>query len=128
MELQQCVKCGRGLKAPQGINTTGDPAIAINITVVSVGLRPRMRSRLQRSVFCMPCAAAISLAPPPEGAFNLTIYNALGELNEQSAAMITEARQQKINPRAPLRRMPGSKPDETLATPILHKPALLSAS
>ena len=125
MEVQHCVKCGRGLRAPQGINTTGDTAIAIYITVVTVGLRPRQRSRLKRSVFCVPCAVSISMGPAPDGAFNLTIYEALNELNEQSDSLIQAGREAKIRPSATLKLMPGSK-DPSLNAPML-KSAMLSA-
>lgn len=119
MEIQPCIRCGRGLKAPQGINATGDRALAIYITVVTVGMRPRQRSRLRRSVLCLPCAVSIAYAPAPEGAFNLSVYEALNELNDQSLAMIEAAREQKLNPRAPLKLMPGSQADRSLdARPI----------
>src|SRR5260370_34133172 len=98
MELQPCIRCGRALKAPQGINCTGDRALAVYITIVTVGMRPRQRSRLKRSVICLPCAVSIAFAPAPEGAFNRTVYEALNELNEQSLAMLEAAREQRINP------------------------------
>jgi hypothetical protein len=69
-------------------------------------------------VLCAPCAVSIAFAPPPEGAFNRTVYDALTELNEQSIAMVEAARNQKINPRAPLKLMPGSQQDKTLASPL----------
>jgi len=119
MEIQPCIRCGRGMKAPQGINTTGDRALAVYITIVTVGMRPRLRSRLRRSVLCLPCAVSITFAPAPEGAFNVSVFEALNELNDQSIAMIEAAREQKINPRAPLKLMPGSQPDRSLdARPI----------
>jgi hypothetical protein len=127
MEIQNCIRCGRGLKAPQGINATGDKAIAVYITVVTVGMRPRQRSKLRRSVLCASCAVSIAYAPRPEGAFNNTVYDGLNELNEQSGAMVEAAREIKINPRAHLKLMPGSQ-DQTLAAPILKTANLLSAS
>jgi hypothetical protein len=128
METQQCVKCGGQLKAPQGINTTGDKQIAIYITAVTVGVRPRLRSRLRRSVMCMPCAVSIAMAPPPEGAFNQTVYESLNEVNSQTTAIMEAAWEQKQNPRAPLKLMPGSKQDKSLATPMLRSAPILSAS
>lgn len=114
MEIQPCIRCGRGLKAPQGINSTGDRALAVYITIVTVGMRPRQRSRLRRSVLCLPCAVSMAFAPAPAGAFNQCVHEALNELNEQSIALIEAAREIRINPRAPLRLMPGSRPDKTL--------------
>jgi hypothetical protein len=125
MEIQHCIKCGRALKAPQGINATGDKAVAVYLTVVTVGMRPRLRSKLRRTVLCPPCAIAILYAPPPEGAFNNSVYDGLGEINEQGVQMIEAAREVKLNPRAPLKLMPGSQ-DKTLTAPIL-KHSLLSA-
>lgn len=85
------------------------------ITIVTVGMRPRQRSRLRRSVLCLPCAVSMAFAPAPEGAFNRSVHDALNELNEQSIAMVEAAREIRINPRAPLRLMPGSRPDKTIA-------------
>lgn len=127
MEIQNCIRCGRGLKAPQGINVTGDKAIAVYITVVTVGIRPRQRSKLRRTVLCAPCAVSIAYAPPPEGAFNNTVYDCLNELNEQSGSLVEAGREQKINPGARLKLMPGSQ-DQTLVQPVLKTPTLLSAS
>jgi hypothetical protein len=127
MEIQNCIRCGRGLKAPQGINATGDKAIAVYITVVTVGMRPRQRSKLRRSVLCAPCSVSIAFAPRPEGAFNNTVYDGLNELNEQSGAMVEAAREIKVNPRSPLKLMPGSQ-DKTLTAPVLKTASLLSAS
>jgi hypothetical protein len=118
MEIQHCVRCGRGLKAPGTFNATGDKALAVYITIVTVGIRPRQRSKLRRTVLCPSCAVSIAYAPAPEGAFNQTVYDGLNELNEQSAAMVEAAREVKINPRAALKLMPGSQ-DKTLTTPVL---------
>jgi hypothetical protein len=87
----------------------------VYITIVTVGMRPRQRSRLRRSVLCLPCAVSMAFAPSPEGAFNRCVHDALNELNEQSIAMVEAAREIRINPRAPLRLMPGSRPDKTIA-------------
>jgi hypothetical protein len=106
---------------------TGDKAIAVYIRVVTVGIRPRHISRFRRSVLCSPCAVSIAYAPAPEGAFNRSVYDALNEVNDASVSMVEAAREQKINPRAPLRLMPGSRPDQTLdAGPVrsvLSEPA-----
>ena len=129
MELQNCVRCGRGLKAPQGITTTGDRAIAIYISAVTVGLRPRLISKARRAVCCMPCAVSIALGPAPDsGAFNAMVYEILNDLNGRGTAVVEAAQEQKYNPRSPLKLMPGSRPDETLARPILSSPALPEAS
>jgi len=130
MELQPCVRCGKGLKQPQGINTTGDQAIAIYISGVSVGLRPRLISKAQRTVICMPCAVSIALGPAPEsGAFNSVVYAILNDLNSRGTAVVEAAQQQKYNPRAPLKLMAGSKPDQSLARPTLRgSAAVLEAS
>lgn len=90
------------------------------ITIVTVGMRPRQRSRLRRSVICLPCAVSIAFAPAPEGAFNRCVYDGLNELNDQSLAIVEAAREQKINPRAPLRLMPGSQPDKTITAEPLR--------
>jgi ribosomal protein S27E len=64
MEIQHCVRCGKGLKAPQGINQTGDPAIAIYVIAKTVGVRPRATSPAQRKVFCVPCGVSIAQPVP----------------------------------------------------------------
>jgi hypothetical protein len=128
MEVQHCVRCGRGLKAPQGITVTGDKAIAIYISAVTVGVRPRLISKARRSVCCMPCAVSIAMGPAPEsGAFNATVYEILNDLNSRDTTIMEAAQEQKYNPRAILKLMPGSRPDETLATPILKGPLLSPA-
>jgi hypothetical protein len=114
MDIQHCVRCGRGLKAPQGINTTGDRAIAVFVSALTVGIRPRLKSRAQRQVFCMPCAASIALGPPPDSsAFNLAVYGILCHLNSMGTIMVESAWEETNSPRLQLKRLPGSKPDAT---------------
>jgi len=128
MEIQHCVRCGRGLKAPQGINVTGDKAIAIFVSALTVGIRPRLKSRAQRNVFCIPCAASISLGPAPEGAFNLAVYGILRDVVSRDKTIVEAAWEQMTNPHGSLKRMPGSKPDKTLEAPLLKVAALQEAS
>jgi|SRR5882724_769971 len=125
MEIQHCVRCLRALKAPQGINTTGDKAIAVFVSALTVGIRPRLKSRAQRQVFCMPCAASIALGPAPEsGAFNFAVYGILCHLNSMGKILIEGAWEETNNPRLQLRRLPGSKPDETRPDRTLEAPVL----
>jgi hypothetical protein len=129
MEIQNCVRCGGRLKAPQGINVTGDPAIAIFVSGLTVGVRPRIKSRAQRKVFCMGCAASIALGPVPEnGEFNTAIYHMLRELVAADRTIVEAAWTQLTTPTATLRRMPGSRPDRSLEAPVLKVPALEAAS
>lgn len=121
MEIQHCVRCGKGLKAPQGINVTGDPAIAIYVIAKTVGIRPRATSPAQRKVFCVPCGISIALGPAPEsGAFNEAVYAMLLHLMEQAPAISQVAVTQKLNPNRLLKAMPGSKPDTSLDAPVLR--------
>ena len=130
MELQPCVRCNRPLRAPQGINSTGDQAIAIFISAVTVGVRPRLKSRAQRRVICMACAGSISLAPDPNtGAFNSAVYEILCDLSGRDMTIVQAAWAQKTNPRAQLQPMPGSRPDKTLEPmPTVQMPALTAAA
>jgi hypothetical protein len=129
MEIQPCVRCGRALKAPQGITTTGDKAIAIYIYAVSVGIRPRLVSKARRMPICLPCVAAIAMAPPPDnGAFNSTVYEILDDLNRRGMTIIQAAWEQKTNPHARPQLMPGSRPDETLVSAVVNAPMLTAAS
>lgn len=124
-EIQHCVRCGRGLRAPGGINVTGDPALAVYQEIVTVGARPRLRSKKTRNVFCFPCGAAVALSPDPNtGAFNSAIYQMLYDLYEQSPVIGEIARVQKLNPSAKLKPMPGSSLDRTLEGPVLRIPVL----
>lgn len=137
MEIQHCVRCGRGLKAPQGITQTGDKAIAVFVSALTVGIRPRLKSRAQRQVFCMPCAASIALGPAPEaGAFNLAVYGILCHLNSMGKIMVEAAWDETNSPRLHPRRLPGStpekpSPDRTLEAPVIKgelKPELRAAA
>ena len=127
MELQPCVRCGKALRQPAGINTTGDKQVAFYITAVTVGIRPRIVSRAKRSVVCLPCAIAIAMAPAPEGAFNMSVYETLNDMNGRDRVLINEAWDQKTSPSTRPRLMPGSKPDDTLTSPLLKTPALAAA-
>ncbi len=62
----------------------------------------------------------MAFAPAPEGAFNRTVYDSLNEVIEESVAIVEAAREVHINPRRPLKLMPGSQPDKTIAAEPLH--------
>jgi hypothetical protein len=125
MEIQYCVRCGKGLRAPMGINQTGDPAIAVYVVAKSVGLRPRATSPAKRKIFCVPCGVSIALGPAPEsGAFNEAIYSMLIDLISQAPGINQVAWEQKANPRAKLKLLPGSQPDKTLDVPAIRGPVL----
>jgi len=127
-DLQQCIRCSRGLKAPGGITVTGDRAIAVYQEVVTVGIRPRLRSRKRRNVFCIPCGVSIALGPRPEsGAFAVEIYEMLRDVVSQNPSLMEAAYDHLLDPRAPTRRMAGSVADATLNTPMLQAPALQEA-
>jgi|GEM_PF-6042683 len=128
MEFQSCVRCGCTLKAPQSINVTGDKAIAIFVSALTVGVRPRIKSRAQRTVFCIRCAVSISLGPAPEGAFNLAVYGILQDVVSRDKTIAETAWEQMVSPQRALRRMPGSKVDKTLEVPVLKQPLLSEAS
>jgi len=129
MELEACVRCGSGLKQPKGINVTGDQQIAFYLHATTVGIRPRIISVCKRIVICMKCAVAIAMSPMPEGAFNVSAHEILSDMNAKGRTIIEAAWDQKINPHARPKLMPGSKPDETLATTeVLGVPILTAAS
>jgi len=123
MEIQPCVRCGRGLKAPEGINSTGDRAFAFFQSSVTVGIRPRVKSRAQRRVFCLPCGVSIALGPIPEGAFNQGVYDVLRDMVGKDPGLLRAAWEQMVHPAKQLKRMPGSKPDQTFAM-VLPEPAI----
>ena len=128
-EIQPCIRCGRGLKAPGGITITGDRSIAVYQEVVSVGIRPRLRSKKRRNVFCVPCGVSIALGPPPQsGAFAFEIYEMLKDIVGQNPSLIEAAYDHLLNPNAQTRLMPGSIPDKTLEAPVLRAPAIQEAS
>jgi hypothetical protein len=115
MELQPCIKCGRGLKAPQGINQTGDRAFAFFTSAVTVGIRPRLKSRAQRRALCVPCGVSIAMSPAPEGAFNENVHTILQDMVRQDPTLMQVAWEQQFNSSAALKLMPGSKLDKTFA-------------
>jgi hypothetical protein len=128
-EIQFCIRCSRKLKAPGGITVTGDRAIAVYQEVVTVGIRPRLRSKKRRNVFCVPCGVSIALGPPPEaGAFASEIYEMLRDIVSQDPSLVEAAYEQLLDPRAPIRRLAGSVADRTLDVPVLKAPALQEAS
>jgi hypothetical protein len=126
METEGCVRCGRELKTAKTINQTADPSVAIYLSAVTTGLRPRLRTHYQRGIFCTRCAVSVAYGPAPEGDFNLKIYRMLGEMIEldQDESLTKSARILLLHPDAVLKLMPGSKPDESLSRPILKIPAL----
>jgi hypothetical protein len=77
----------------------------------------------------MGCAASIALGPAPDnGEFNTAIYFMLRELVAADRTIVEAAWTQLTTPHATLRRMPGSRPDKTLESPVLKVPALEAAS
>jgi len=128
-ETQPCIRCGRGLKAPGGITVTGDRAIAVYQEVVTVGLRPRLRSKKRRNVFCVACGVSIALGPRPEsGAFASEIYEMLRDIVAQDPSLVAAAYEYLVDPRALTRRLAGSVADRALEMPVLKAPALQEAS
>jgi hypothetical protein len=123
-ELQPCIRCGKALRAPGGITVTGDPAIASYHELVTVGQRPRVRSKKKRLVICQPCGVSLALGPKPDGAFNEAMYEMLVDMLQQNPEIASVAVQQKLSPHARLKLMPGSQPDKTLDAPVLKVPAL----
>jgi hypothetical protein len=124
-EIQPCVRCGKSLRAPQGINITGDKAIAIYVGAQTVGFRPRVMSRKQRRPFCVNCAVSIANGPPPEGEFNMLIFDMCKDIVRASKDIQDAAWELLDNPGKELPRMPGSKPDKTLDAPIVSGPLSL---
>ena len=77
----------------------------------------------------MPCSVSIGLGPNPHtGAFNEDVYEGLVEMVEANRSLTEVAWEQKMNPPSRPRLMPGSKPDETLATKALTEPFQREAS
>lgn len=119
-EIQQCIRCGRGLRAPGGITSTGDQAIAVYQELVTVGFRPRVRSRKVRSVFCVGCAVSLGHGPQPNnGQFYVNIWEMLRDLMKQAPSIGVAAQFHLENPSAQLRPMPGSTPDKALSSPVV---------
>ena len=128
-ETQPCFRCGRGLKAPGGITVTGDRAIAVYQEVVTVGIRPRLRSKKRRNVFCVPCGVSIALGPRPEsGAFASEIYEMLRDIVRQDPSLVEAAYEYLLDRRAPRRRLAGSDVDRILEIPVLKALALQEVS
>jgi hypothetical protein len=120
MEIEGCVRCGRELKTPATIHQTGDPAVAVYLSAVTIGIRPRIRSHYQRGLFCARCSISVPYGPAPEGEFNLKIYRMLAEMQtlDKDGRINDCARMLFLNPTAQRALMPGSKADETLARPV----------
>lgn len=127
-EIQHCVRCGRGLRASGGINMTGDQCLAVYQEIVTVGFRPRSRSKKVRSVFCVTCGASLGLGPTPDGQFNINVWDMLKDILKKNPEILAAAQFHLENPGAQLRPMPGSVTDKTLTTGVLKVPALPEAS
>lgn len=110
MQTRPCLICGRQLKGPGGINVTGDPAIALFLSAVTRGLRPRLKTRAEQRVFCYPCADGIAKLPPPrdKGDLYVAAWELLRDLVIQDDSISLAANAQLRHPRLKLRRMPGS--------------------
>jgi hypothetical protein len=128
MELQPCIRCGRKLKAPQGINATGDRAFSFFVSSVTRGIRPRVKSRAQQLVFCVPCGVSIALGPSPEGAFNFSVWQVLRDMLAKERDLLNAAWEQVVSPNARLKAMPGSKPDKAFALALPEPGTRLAAS
>jgi hypothetical protein len=124
-QIQPCVRCGRGLRAPQGINITGDRAIAIYVGAQTVGFRPRVMSKKQRRPFCVNCAVSIANGPAPEGEFNMLIYEMCKDIVRADKSIQDAAWEMLDNPGKTLPLMPGSKRDKTLESPVVSGPLSL---
>jgi hypothetical protein len=127
-EIQPCVRCGRGIKAPGGITVTGDQAIAIYMECMTVGFRPRITSGKFRESMCVQCAVSLSFGPTPQGAFNEKVYEMLRNVLRQDPTIVQAAQSLLVNPRALRPLMPGSIPDKNLDVPALYTPGLLQAA
>jgi hypothetical protein len=98
---------------------TGDRAMALYQEIVTVGIRPRLRSRKRRNVFCVSCGVSIALGPPPEG-FAHEVYEMLRDVVRQNPCLMEAAYDQLLDPSAQPRRLPGSISDKALEVPVLH--------
>lgn len=129
METQACVRCSRQLRVPQTINETGDPACSVFVFCQSIGIRPRVKSKAMRGLFCASCMISVAQNNlTPEGAFNAMIWTELRDLVRQTSAFHEIARMEIVTPGARLKLMPGSRPDATLGTQVLKQPVLSEAS
>ncbi len=110
LETRPCILCRRPLKGPGGINVTGDPAIAIFISAVTRGLRPRLKTRADQRVFCYGCATSLGLGIPPveKGDLYVAVWELFRELLGMDDSIALAAVAQLRHPRAKLQRMPGS--------------------
>lgn len=123
MKIEPCVRCGRALKKAETINESGDPAVIAYTVLKTTGIRPRATATAKRRSFCMPCAVSIAFGPSPEsGAFSEDVYQSLVDLVTKAQTLHQVAWEQKINPPARPRLMPGSQPDKSLEPPVLRGP------
>lgn len=126
MEIEGCVRCGREMKTAKTFNQTADPGIAIYLSAVTMGVRPRLRSRYERGLFCSCCSVSVSYGPAPEGEFNLKVHRLLLQIIDldKDCSIMESGRVLLFNPDARPRLMPGSRPDESLVLPVMKHPAL----
>lgn len=123
MKTEPCVRCSRALKTGENINETGEPAVIAYTMLRTTGIRPMTRASARRRVLCMPCAISIAFGPAPQsGAFNEDVYDGCVELSQKNAQLAATAHEQVHHPPSRPRLMPGSKPDDTLATKNLRAP------
>jgi hypothetical protein len=105
--------CRTPLKAPGGINITGDPAVALFMFASSVGMRPRLKSPAKRFPFCVPCMNSLATGIPPveKGYLYVAAWEIFRGLliNDESNTIALATMMQLRNPAAKLRLMPGSK-------------------
>jgi hypothetical protein len=107
---------------------TGDQCLAVYQEIVTVGFRPRTRSKKVRSVFCVGCGSSLGLGPIPEGQFNINVWDMLKDILTKNPSILAAAQFHLENPSAQLRPMPGSVSDKSLTTSVLKIPALSEAS
>jgi hypothetical protein len=123
MKIEPCVRCGCALKTAETINESGQPAVIAYTVLRTTGVRPMVRAIARRRVLCMPCSISIAFGPAPQsGAFNEDVYEGCVELSQKCSQLAVIAHEQKHNPPTRPRLMPGSRPDETLATQALRAP------
>lgn len=117
LETRPCLLCRKMLKGPGGINATGDPAIAIFISAVTRGMRPRLKTRAEQRVFCYACALSLGAGVPPidKGDLYVAVWELLRDLVTVDDSVALAALMQLRNPRARLRRLPGSVKELTAA-------------
>jgi hypothetical protein len=129
MKNEPCVRCRQQLRVGENIYETGDPACAGVVFCRSIGIRPRVKSKALRGLFCADCMISIAhQVHSPEGAFNEMVWEQLRDINRQTSAFYDVARMHLINPKAKLKLMPGSKSDGSLITSGLREPMVLAGT